>query len=283
MAFFKFRKGADESPRASLQPQSIEAIRQRAKYRLAGATVLVLVGVVGLPMLFDKQPRPIAVDTPISIPDKNKVLPLVMPATSAKAVVSAPSAAAAPSVDAPAETPSTVVVDKKSEENKAVAPVDKGQKATNTVVNEVPQAAKAEATAEVSKAVAKALPAPSPAAATATAKSDANRAQALLDGKPNPSKATTVDASKASAAKPAATASDGRFIVQVGAYADNAHAHEVRLKLEHAGLKTYAQAVDTKDGKRIRVRIGPFTTKAEADKAAEKVKKLSLPASLLTL
>lgn len=284
MAFFKFRKGADESPRAPAQPQSIEAIRQRAKYRLAGATVLVLVGVVGLPMLFDKQPRPIAVDTPISIPDKNKVLPLVMPATSAKAVVSAPSAAAAPSVDAPAETPSTVVVDKKSEENKAVAPVDKGQKATNTVVNEVPQAAKAGATAEATKAVAKALPAPSPAAATATAKSDANRAQALLDGKPNSPKATTVDASKAPAAKPTAVvAADGRFIVQVGAYADNAHAHEVRLKLEHAGLKTYAQAVDTKDGKRIRVRIGPFTTKAEADKAAEKVKKLNLPASLLTL
>lgn len=281
MAFFKFRKGADESPRAPLQPQSIEAIRQRAKYRLAGATVLVLVGVVGLPMLFDKQPRPIAVDTPISIPDKNKVLPLVMPATSVKAVASAPSVAATPSADAPAEIPSPAVVDKKSEENKAVAPVDKGQKATNTVVSEVPQAAKAGATAEATKAVAKALPAPSQDAATA--KSDANRAQALLDGKPNSPKATTVDASKAPAAKPTAVAADGRFIVQVGAYADNAHAHEVRLKLEHAGLKTYAQAVDTKDGKRIRVRIGPFTTKAEADKAAEKVKKLNLPASLLTL
>jgi len=51
MAFFKFRKGADDSPRASGQPPSIEAIRQRAKYRLAGATVLVLVAVIGLPLL----------------------------------------------------------------------------------------------------------------------------------------------------------------------------------------------------------------------------------------
>ncbi|HEY8907421.1 MAG TPA: SPOR domain-containing protein [Rhodoferax sp.] len=282
MAFFKFRKGADESARAPAQPQSIEAIRQRAKYRLAGATVLVLVGVVGLPMLFDKQPRPIAVDTPISIPDKNKVLPLVMPATGAKAVALAPSAAAAPSADAPAVAPSPVTADKKSEGNKAVAPVDKGQKATNTVVSEALQAAKTDTPAEASKAPVKALAAPSPAPAP-TAKPDANRAQALLDGKLNSTKVSTVDAPKAPTAKPAAVAPDGRFIVQVGAYADNAHAHEVRLKLEHVGLKTYAQAVDTKDGKRIRVRVGPFTTKAEADKAAEKIKKLNLPAALLTL
>jgi len=280
MAFFKFRKGADESPRASAQPQSIEAIRQRAKYRLAGATVLVLVGVVGLPMLFDKQPRPIAVDTPISIPDKNKVLPLVMPATSAKAV-SAPSAAAAPSADAPVVAPSPVTVDKKPEEDKAVAPVDKGQKATNTVVGEALQAAKTNTPAEASKAAAKALPAPSPAPAP-PAKPDANRAQALLEGKDSSSKTTKVDVPKAAGDKPTA-APDGRVIVQVGAYSDNAHAHEVRLKLERAGLKTYAQAVDTKDGKRIRVRVGPFATRAEAEKAAEKVKKLNLPAALLAL
>ena len=49
------------------------------------------------------------------------------------------------------------------------------------------------------------------------------------------------------------------------------------------GLGFAAQAVDTKDGKRIRVRVGPFATKAEAEKAAEKIKKLNLPAALLTL
>ncbi|MDR3368659.1 SPOR domain-containing protein [Rhodoferax sp.] len=285
MAFFKFRKGADESARAPAQPQSIEAIRQRAKYRLAGATVLVLVGVVGLPMLFDKQPRPIAVDTPISIPDKNKVPPLVMPDTGVKAAVasaSASSVTSAPSVDTPAAASPPVSIDKKAEGNKASAPVDKGQKATNTIVTESPQPTKPEISAVVPKAPVKAPPVAAPVPVS-TAKSDANRAQALLDGKVNPPKMTKVDASKVPAVKPAASAPDGRFIVQVGAYADNAHAHEVRLKLEHAGLKTYAQAVDTKDGKRIRVRIGPFASKAEAEKAAEKIKKLNLPAALLTL
>jgi DedD protein len=53
--------------------------------------------------------------------------------------------------------------------------------------------------------------------------------------------------------------------------------------LENAGLKTYTQEVDTKDGKRIRVRVGPFATKEEADKAAEKIRKLNLPTSVLKL
>lgn len=280
MAFFKFRKGADESPRAPAQPQSIDAIRQRAKYRLAGATVLVLAGVVGLPMLFDKQPRPIAVDTPISIPDKNKTLPLVTPDTSAKAVVaSAASAAAAPSANAPAVASPPVTADKKSEENVVSAPVNKGQVATNTVTVETSQPAKTDTGATSSKVPAKTTPASSPAAA----KPDGGRALALLEGKDSPAKASKVDAAKAPAAKPVAAAAGARFIVQVGAYADNAHAHDVRLKLERVGLKTYAQTVDTKDGKRIRVRVGPFDTKAEAEKSAEKIKKLNLPAALLTL
>jgi DedD protein len=75
----------------------------------------------------------------------------------------------------------------------------------------------------------------------------------------------------------------GRFVVQVGAFADPARAREIRLKLERAGLKTYTHVAETKDGKRTRVRVGPFTVKADAEKAAEKIKKLNLPAALLTL
>ena len=72
-------------------------------------------------------------------------------------------------------------------------------------------------------------------------------------------------------------------MVQVGAFADAAKATTVRHKLEKAGLKTYTHVAETKEGKRIRVRVGPFTSKAEADKAAAKVKGLDLQASVLTL
>src|SRR4051812_14257828 len=79
MAFFKFRKGNGAAPAATAQPESVEALRRRARHRLIGAAVLVLVGVIGFPLLFDTQPRPIAVDIPIEIPDRAKVKPLPAP------------------------------------------------------------------------------------------------------------------------------------------------------------------------------------------------------------
>lgn len=82
--------------------------------------------------------------------------------------------------------------------------------------------------------------------------------------------------------KPAA-ADDGRFIVQIGAYAEADKAREVRLKLERGGIKTYTQVAETPDGKRIRVRVGPFQGRADADKAAAKIKALNLPVSILQL
>ncbi|MBP7855213.1 MAG: SPOR domain-containing protein, partial [Comamonas sp.] len=80
-----------------------------------------------------------------------------------------------------------------------------------------------------------------------------------------------------------AAASGERFIVQVGAFADVFAANEVRRKLEGIGLKTYTQAVNTKDGQRIRVRVGPFTSRDEAQKAADRAKSLGLAGAVLTL
>ena len=52
--------------------------------------------------------------------------------------------------------------------------------------------------------------------------------------------------------------------------------------IEKAGLKTFTQIADTKEGKRTRVRIGPFSQKADAEKALSKAKSLQLQATLLT-
>jgi DedD protein len=98
---------------------------------------------------------------------------------------------------------------------------------------------------------------------------DGAKAQALLEGK-------TVESA-------AAAPSVARFVVQIGAYSDAAKAQEARLKLEKAGLKTYTQVVQPKEGKRIRVRVGPFESRAAADRVAEKIKKLDLPVSILEL
>jgi DedD protein len=43
-------------------------MRRRARHRLIGAAVLVLIGVVGFPLLFDTQPRPIPVISRLKFP-----------------------------------------------------------------------------------------------------------------------------------------------------------------------------------------------------------------------
>lgn len=244
----------------------------------------MLAGVVGFPLLFDTQPRPIAVDIPIEIPNKNAVQAVQSPVTPAKP---AKPDAATPPAKASVVTPqSSLTPQEEIVAAKAVTP--------NPVVPKLPPVAQAanapiapkkEAKAEVaqvakspeSKPAAKPEPRPEPKPdlkpepKPATKPDDGERAKALLNGK-------AMDPPIAAAAD-----SEVRFIVQVGAFADEAKAVEVRQKVERAGLKTYTHVANTPAGKRTRVRVGPFATKADADKAASKIKTLDLPAAILTL
>lgn len=266
MAFFKFRKGGDEQPTPPTASESVEAMRRRARHRLVGAAVLVLIGVVGFPLLFDSQPRPIAVDIPIEIPDKSKVRPLgappVPPATqSSGVVIEEREEPAAPAASTPAP--------KVAETKVAVAKPEPKPEPKAPVVKPEPKAESKPAAKPVDKAANK--PADKAAA-------EAAKAQALLNGKaPSDVKATDKPGDK----KPAAD--NGRFVVQVGAYNETAKLQEARSKVEKAGFKTYTQVVGAKESQRTRVRIGPFASKADAQKAADKLKKLNLPAAILEL
>lgn len=244
MAFFKFRKRTDEPSAAPAQSESIEAMRRRARYRLIGAAVLVLMGVIGFPLLFDKQPRPIALDIPIEIPDKNKVLPLSLPA------------------------PAAVAQSEPAEKEQIVpqAPVIQGSDAPKVVAIEAQKSAEKTPEPSAEKSVEQ-PPAKAPEKALVRS-DDGAKALALLQGRTPEKKPDAVE---------------GRFVVQVGAFAEEARAREVRLKVERAGLKTYTHVAQTKEGARIRVRVGPYGNRAEAEKAADKIKKLGLPAAILTL
>lgn len=262
MAFFKFRFPGQTASAEAVTPapnENIEVVRRRARHRLMGAVVLVLVAVVGFPLLFDTQPRPVAVDTPIVIPDRQSTSPLTsstpvpVAQAPAKPLLSASDAVSPQaSLDAREEVvlPAVPVVAPVAEATKVSPPSEKTQE-KETVAKKEP--AKPAAVAKTEK------PAP-----TAKPKDDGGKAQALLEGK---------------SAKPAA----GRAVIQVGAFSDAAKVREVRSKLEQAGLKTYTQVVE-KDGKSTtRIRVGPYETREEADKAAARIRKLDLPASILKL
>ena len=254
MAFFKFRKDGNAPVSAVASTDSVEGMRRRARHRLIGAVVLVLAGVIGFPLVFDTQPRPVAVDIPIEIPDRNKVRPLSPPVAGVQPSTSASVSGAASGAVAGLDPKEEVVL------------AESDKKPPSSPVKSSSDALKNEAKTPASVAV----KAPSPVA-------DAEKARALLEARP-----AEVTVATAGHSSPAAT-DDTRFVVQVGAFADSAKAQDARRKLEKAGIKTYAQVVDTKDGKRTRVRVGPFATRVEADKAAGRVKALDLPAAVLTL
>jgi DedD protein len=258
MAFFKLRlpgrfsstqTGADALSNAPAE--SVEVIRKRARHRLMGSVVLVLGAVVGLPLLFDSQPRPVAIDTPIVIPDRNQASPLCATSGSAKTGAIKEGLAQDQAIAASQTGVAKSAVTNSAGLDPHEEVVTKDSKA------EVRQEPKPELKAEAK---------PEPKSENNPDAKEAAKAKALLDGKEAPNSGDAV-----------------RSVVQVGAYADLAKAKEVRAKLESAGFKTYTQEIDTKDGKRIRVRVGPFATKEEADKTAEKIRKLNLQTSVLKL
>jgi DedD protein len=234
MSFFNLRRGGQSSKPnkakagSNAPSESVDIIRKRAKHRLIGAAVLVLVGVVGFPLLFDSQPRPVPVDIAIDIPNKNTVRPLITPQPVPAAT---PVAETAPPEQAVTAKPAPAVV----------APAA------------VPTPAPAPAVV--------AAPAPvAPPAAVAPQVEDSARARALLDGKAPPSAAASdvrmvvqvgayADAAKAREARQklekagfktytqvVGTQDGQRTRVRVGPFPNRAEAEQVAGKIKSLGL-----------------------------------------------
>ena len=246
MAFFKFRlpgqpTSEPQGNTINTPAESVDTMRRRARHRLIGASVLVVLGVVGFPVLFDTQPRPVSVDIAVDIPDRATAKPLVD--TSKQKPLSAGAG-----LDAKEE----VVPDAKPEIKAEAKPEPK-----------VEAKPKAEIKPEVAMAAAAAVAAVVPKTET----------------KQEPTKADTKAATKPTDSKDAGA----RFVVQAGTFSDDGKLRETRSKLEKAGIATYTQVIDGKDGRRVRVRIGPFGNRDEAEKVARKIKQLSLQPQVLTL
>jgi DedD protein len=229
-SFFR-RQRADpaEDKAGGTSADSTATARTRARRRLIGAVVLLGIGVIGFPLLFETQPRPIPVDIPIDIPPREGAPALSAP-PKIQSQAPSPAVASRPGArETPRETP------------RAAAPV---------IEEEAPAPVTPPPAAERPQAVA-ARPAPAPSSASTP----------------------TADASAASS----------RFVVQVGAFAETDKAREARTKVEGLGLKSYTQVVDTEAGKRTRVRVGPYPSRDEAERAAAKLRSGGLTAAILEL
>lgn len=265
-------KRKDSNPAAGGADEAVpvQAARIRARRRLIGAAVLVGIGIIGFPLVFETQPRPIAVDIPIEIPSKDSVPPLTQPPARAASVVAQAAPPASAAASAVPEPPVAVA------SAPAVAATSAPAAAALPAAVDRPVAVDRPAAA-ASRAAPAAARAPAPAPTEALSR-DARRAQDLLEGKP-----VAAAAPQASDAAAADEPKAARFVVQAGAYTDPASLRQARQKVEKLGLKTYTQVIETEGGSRTRVRVGPFATRDEAEKAAARIKSAGLQANILAL
>jgi DedD protein len=246
--------------------------KKRARRRLVGAIALVLAAVIGLPMILDSEPKPVADDIAIQIPSKDKpsVAPSSAPASAASHVAASaaldkkeevieipPPVAAAP---ASASTQTTVV--QKDEKQSDSKPVE-SPKHTAQDKAAVQTLAKTDGKHET-----KPDPVHKPEVAKPAEKADDTRALAILEGKAD-SKSTSDKKSE-------------KIVLQVGAFTTKDKVDEVRNKLKKAGIQTYTEKVATKSGEIMRIRVGPLTSKEEASKMRAKLAKLGFDAKTVT-
>jgi DedD protein len=229
----------------------VDEMKRRARRRLVGAIVLALAAAIVVPMLLEKEPRPLGEDVSVRIPpiDESKFVnrltgkdgdakPLPKADERADAAAGRAQAPAPAGATAPAAAPAPKAPVAEAEAN-AVAPA--------------PRAEAKRAPANESRTDAKSAPSAPAAAAPAS------------ESKP----AATPVAGAAAQTTPAGA--EG-FVVQLAAFADDKGANALANKLKKGGYAAYVQPVETSRGTLWRVRVGGYGSRPEADQARAKLK-----------
>ena len=213
-------------------------LRRMLRRRLIGAAALTLAVVVILPMVLDSEPKSSGEDIELRIPAADKVGEFVPGKATEEVYDTAASAVSAAAPDQP------VVASAVSETAPAVPP-------------SLPITIAAPATASAAKA-------PAPVQAQAA---PAKKAEPI---KVAPPASKTVPAAKSAPVK--ASADEGGFVAQVGAYSSADTAKHELAQLKAWGFKAYTE----KAGKTIRVRVGPYEDRDKAEKVRTLLEKHGL-------
>lgn len=315
------RSKKTESARKNKLNDPILPEKKRARRRLIGAMALALAAIIGLPMILDSEPKPLADDVNIRIPAKDKGMDV---ASNQLAEPIAPRKSAAVSSD-PVEEIIEPVSNAKSKPVTAevVSKVAPAKSDVATVIANSDKPVNAEPRPE-RKAEVKTAPKPDVKSDTKSevkteAKPDAKpvtktetkpvtkptdkdsqnaKADHKTETKPEPKTETKLvktnanddDAARALAilegkAPPKVakpeSADKSSFIVQVAVLSTQEKVDELQAKLKSGGIKSYTQKVPTASGDKTRIRVGPFESKEEAEKMRAKLTKLGLSGSLV--
>jgi DedD protein len=223
-------------------------LKKRARRRLVGAVTFVSFVAVILPLVMDHEPRQAIQDVEIRIPGQDEkpfvpkfaVSPVEKPPVRSATEPPQP-ATVAPQADIVVDTPPTarvieIVKDK---------PADKAE---DKPAEKSPEKSSAKPEKPVEKPADK------------SGDAEAKRAAAILTGQ----------------AATAPVAKSGEYLILIGAFSNDANVKNLKKKLNEEGIRSFTEPLDTPQGKKTRVRAGPFPSREAAEKALEKMRKIGV-------
>lgn len=247
--------------------------KKRARRRLIGAVALVLAVVIGLPMILDSEPKPLADDIAIHIPSRDSAPPIAPARAASGEDDKLASLDAREEMINPAPAPAGAAVAEPGSKPTPVQPTTTTPSRTAGVANDAGPAGTHSAPAATAAPRPNPNGAPAEAGASSARSDDGARALALLEGRAEPR-----------AAEKAAEKADKKaekYVIQVAALASQEKVNELQGKLKTAGIQSYTQKVATEGGERTRVRVGPFASRDEAEKIRARIVKLGLNGTLV--
>lgn len=308
---------------SALQRQETVAdLRRRARHRLIGAVFLVIIAVLAFPLLFETEPRPDSSATPIGVADSDGSAPLeiatgpdmdTVPLTGGldpdEELLDESEPEPEPSTVASATIPEQPATDQDlasaapEEVEDAADPddeldADMGEpgrpgKVRVASASDAPAAQTGSASEPASRPQAESPAAPGTGQVAAASQAEQaererrQREQAALQQRQQQeaerARKALSGSESASGAVPAPTASAQRFVVQIGAYAEPDTVRRVRATAEQHGLPTFTQEIQVGGASQIRVRVGPFNSRAAAEGAVSTLRKAGLGGQVLTL
>lgn len=223
-------------------------IKKRARRRLIGAIFFVSVVAVVLPMVMDEAPKQALQDVEIRIPGQDE-----KPFAPQLAAVPAPKTAPKPEL-----APAPAVAAEEKPVVPAAAPVKPTARVLETAREKIDEKPAAKAAEKPEKPAPKTVD-KTPAVEKPVAKDDeAKRAAAILTGQSKSAEKT------------------GEYLVLIGAFSDDANVSILKKKLGELKIKVITEALNTPQGKKTRVRAGPFANKDAADQALAKMRRIGV-------
>ncbi|MXS81788.1 SPOR domain-containing protein [Nitrosomonas oligotropha] len=226
-------------------------LRKRARRRLVGAIILVLAAVIILPAIFDEpkgesEKQEIAINLPAAKSNKNNLTLKEEPVNNEFPGIDDEASPELPGKYKAGSQQHDEFSGMSNEQKRIPIPGIKPRFDRRSVA----------VAPEVKNSVAANTPAAVPAPAPAPAATSASPSAAA-------SVAVPADAAKA-------------FVVQLGAFSDQAKAKQQHTNLLSSGFKAYTETLKVDHNEVTRVRIGPFTTRSAAEAELKKLKKIGL-------